>query len=200
MQRLQNLDLNDCPCVYPDDMNDNPWALYTYMDSMHMALNGMSDDALMDLEKKYAMNYTHLHKIHPTWMTLAPPPDIKCWAPILVEQEIDFNAMTDLREVIAGGQAGGSHGYYEAIRIIAHLIKDTEHPEWRKGPSAWLHNACSESLNAMMNWQEWDCRHNGKQSSWSSRASSTSATLPTVTRSDWADYKPVTGPVARGLR
>ena len=198
MQRLQNLDMSECPAVYPDDMTEAPWALHTYMNSTHMALRGMSDDALLDLEQRYDMNYAHLHKIHPTWMTLAPPPDLKCWAAILNEQKIDIEAVMDLRNVIAGGHGihGVDHGYYEAIRIIAHFIKDTEHAEWRKGPSAWLHNACSESLNAMMNWHEWDCHHNGKRAAWSSRASTS---LPTFPRSHWDDYKPVTGPV-RGLR
>ena len=183
MQRLQNLDLSQCPSVYPDDMDENPFAFHTFMQSMHMAL--------MDLEKKYTSNYMHLTKTHPTWMTLEPPADLRIWAPILGEQQNDGGAIADLREVITSG----GYGYYEGIRIIAHLLKDTEHPAWRKGPSAWLHNATSESLNAMRNWKEWDCQYNGKQS-WLSRAASTSATLPTATRSDWSDYTPVT----RGVR
>ena len=192
MQRLQNLDLCEKPGLYPDDMGENPWALHTFMESTHMALSGMRDEALIDCEKRYTSNYTHLTKIHPTWMTLEPPTDLRIWAPILGEQQIDNYAITDLREVIESG----GHGYYEGIRIIAHLLKDTEHPAWRNGPAAWLHNATAESLNATSNWKEWDCQYNGKQSSWPSRAASTSATLPTATRSDWSDYTRVT----RGVR
>ena len=195
MKLLENIDLNNCPSGYPDDMNDDPWALHAFMESMHLAFKDMRDDSLLDVEKRHITNYAHLANKHPIWMTLAPPPDLKCWAAILVEQKIDIDAVTDLRNVITGGHEG-NHGYYEAIRIIAHLIKDTEHAEWRKGPLAWLHNACSESLNAMMNWHEWDCHHNGKNAAWSSRASTS---LPTFPRSDWDDYKRVTGPV-RGLR
>ena len=51
MQRLQNLDMSECPAVYPDDMTDAPWALHTYMNSTHLALRNMSDGALLDLEQ-----------------------------------------------------------------------------------------------------------------------------------------------------
>ena len=89
MKLLENLDLQNC-LSYPEDMEDNPWSLQLFMDSMQMALSGTSDEALMDLEKKYAMNYGHLYKVHPPWMTLAPPQDLKCWGPILLEQKIDI--------------------------------------------------------------------------------------------------------------
>ena len=56
MQRLQNLDMSECPAVYPDDMTDAPWALHTYMNSTRMALRNMSDEALLDLEQRYVMN------------------------------------------------------------------------------------------------------------------------------------------------
>ena len=200
MQRLQNLDLCGNPGLSPEDMEDSPWALHTFMESMHMALSNMRDESLLDFEKRHITNYAHLTKKHPIWMTLEPPTDLKIWATVLNDQQIDEYAITDLREVIGFGGATGL-GYYEGIRIIAHFLKDTEAPTWRNGPSPWLHNAASESLNAMRNWQEWDCRHNGKQSSssssWPSRAgpASTSATLPT-SRSDWSDYTPVT----RGVR
>jgi hypothetical protein len=190
MQRLQNLDLCDNPALYPEDMGENPWALHTFMESMNMALSSMRDEALIDFEKTYTSDYTHLTKIHPTWMTLEPPTDLRIWAPILGEQQVDNYAITDLREVIEFG----GHGYYEGIRIIAHLLKDTAHPAWYRGPSAWPHSASNESVTAIRNWWDWDCNQNGKQSG-PSRAASTSATFPT-SRSDWYDYTPVT----RGVR
>ena len=121
-------------------------------------------------------------------MTLEPPADLHIWATILGEQQIDARAIADLREVIDSG----GYGYYEGIRIIAHLLKDTAKPAWYRGPSAWLHSASTESLTAMRNWRGSDCNHNGKQS-WPSRAASTSST---GTRSDWTEYTPVT----RGMR
>ena len=102
---------------------------------------------------------------------------------MLLEQQIDIGAIADFREVIDSG----GYGYYEGIRIIAHLLKDTAKPAWYRGPSAWLHSASNESLTAIRNWRDWDCNHNGKQS-WPSRAASTSAT---GTRSDWTEYTPV---------
>ena len=198
MKLLENIDLNNCPSGYPDDMNDDPWSVHAFMESMHMAFKDYRDDSLMDLEKTHISNHAHLAHKNPLWMTLAPPQDLKCWATILLEQKIDSDAVTDLVNVIRGAHEG-NHGYYEAIKIIAHLMKDNEHDQWRRGPSAWLHKACSESLTAMLNWYEWDCNHNGKDaaSAWSSRASTSFATVPP--RSNWDDYKPLTGP-GRGIR
>ena len=189
MRRLENIDLNNCPSNYPDDMDHHPWLVESFMMSMHMALKDIPDDSLMDLEKKHVTNRAHLAR-RPVWMTLAPPEDLKCWAPILLEQKIDEQAISSLLHVITSAHSG-NHGYYESIRIIAHLLKDSEHDQWRRGPSAWLHKACTESLNAMLNWYEWDCAHNGKMAVGSSRASTS---MPT----HWDDYVPVTGP--RGLR
>ena len=194
MRLLDNIDLSNCP-PYPDDMENHPWLVESFMMSMHMALKDCPDASLLDLEKKHVANRAHLAHTSPVWMTLAPPQDLKVWAPILLEQQIDNYAITDLREVIESG----GHGYYESIRIIAHLLKDSEHEShWRNGPSAWLHKACNESLKAMLNWDEWDCEHNGKMAGGSSRASTS---MPTVPRSHWGDYKPITGPPGpRGLR
>ena len=166
-------------------MDEQPWLMKTFMMSMHMALKGCPDDALMDLEKKHIVNRAHLRSGGEVWMTLRPPPDLKVWVPILQEQEIDNDALGSLVHVITHAH-DGNHGYYEGIRIIAHLLKDTAHPEWRKGPSPGLHGACSESMTAMLNWADWDCEHNGR----SSRASTS---MPT----HWNDYKPIT---RRGLR
>ena len=193
MKLLENIDLSNCP-PYPDDMVGGPWSMDSLMMSMHMALNGCQDAALMDLEKKHIANRSHLSRNSPVWMTLAPPEDLKCWAPILLEQKIDEQAISSLLHVITSAHSG-NHGYYESIRIIAHLLKDSEHDQWRRGPSAWLHKACTESFNAMLNWYEWDCAHNGKMAVGSSRASTS---MPTCPRSHWDDYMPVTGP--RGLR
>ena len=193
MRRLENIDLNNCPSNYPDDMDHHPWIVESFMMSMHMALKDIPDESLMDLEKKHVTNRAHLAR-RPVWMTLAPPEDLKCWAPILIEQHIDERAISSLLQVISSAHSG-SHGYYESIRIIAHLLKDSEHDQWRRGPSAWLHKACTESLNAMLNWYEWDCAHNNKMAVGSSRASTS---MPTCPRNHWDDYVPVTGP--RGLR
>ena len=204
MRLLENIDMTICPWTYPDDMNEHPWSVESFMMSMHMALKDYRDDSLMDLEKKHFANRAHLAHKNPIWMTLAPPQDLKCWAPILLEQKIDSDAVTDLVHVIRGAHEG-NHGYYESIRIIAHLLKDTEHDQWRSGPSAWLHKACTESLTAMLNWDEWDCKYNGKEvafppSASSSRASTSFATDPP--RSNWDDYKRVTrhGAPGRGMR
>ena len=195
MKLLENIDLNNCPWNYPDDMDNHPWLVESFMMSMHMALKDIPDDSLMDLEKKHVTNRAHLAR-RPVWMTLAPPEDLKCWAPILLEQKIDEQAISSLLQVISSAHSG-SHGYYESIRIIAHLLKDSEHEShWRNGPSAWLHKACNESLKAMLNWDEWDCEHNGKMAGRSSRASTS---MPTCPRSHWDDYKPITRP-GRGLR
>ena len=104
------------------------------------------------------------------------------------DQQIDGGAIADLREVIDSG----GYGYYEGIRIIAHLLKATAKLAWYRRPSACVHSASNESLTAIRNWRDWDCNHNGKQS-WPARAASTSAT---GTRSDWTEYTPVT----RGMR
>ena len=131
-------------------MEENPLSFETFMHSMHLALSGMNDEALMDIEARYTKNYQHLTKIRPTWMTLEPPADLHIWATILGEQQIDARAIADLREVIDSG----GYGYYEGIRIIAHLLKDTAKPAWYRGPSPWLHNASTESLTAMRNWKD----------------------------------------------
>ena len=72
MQRLQNLDMSRCPSVYPDDIEENPFSFETFMHSMHMALSGMNDEALMDIEEKYGKNYQHFAVIRPPWMSLEP--------------------------------------------------------------------------------------------------------------------------------
>ena len=185
MKLLENIDMDNCP-RYPEDMDDEPWLIENCMMSMHMALKRCRpDDVIMDLDKKHTVNSANLWSGPPPWMTLKPPPDLKVWVPILKEQEIDNDALGSLVHVITHAH-DGNHGYYEGIRIIAHLLKDTAHPEWRKGPSAWLHGACSESMTAMLNWADWDCEHN-------SRSSRASTSMPT----HWNDYKPIT---RRGLR
>ena len=185
MKLLENIGMDNCP-HYPADMDDEPWLIENCMMSMHMALKRCRpDDVIMDLDKKHTVNGANLWSGPPPWMTLKPPPDLKVWVPILKEQEIDNDALSSLVHVITHAH-DGNHGYYEGIRIIAHLLKDTaQQTEWRKGPSAWLHGACAESMQAMLNWEDWN---NGR----SSRPS-----MPSSMPTDWGSYKPIT---RRGFR
>ena len=123
MQRLQNLDMDRCP-LFPDDMQRDPYSFESFMHSMHRALNGLHDEDLMDLEEKYNKKYHHIVAVRPNWMTLEPPADFRIWAEILNEQKFDAGAIDDFREVIDSG----GYGYYEGIRIIAHLLKDNAKP------------------------------------------------------------------------
>ena len=185
MKLLENIGIHNCPeCPADMDDFDEPWNIENCMLSMHMALKRCRpDEVIVDIDKKYSVNCANLWSGGPPpWMTLKPPADLKVWVPILRELEIDNDALKSLVQVITHAH-DGNHGYYEGIRIIAHLLKDTAQTEWRKGPSAWLHGACSESMNAMLNWADWN---NGS----SSRASTS---MPT----DWNSYKPLT---RRGLR
>ena len=185
MKLLANIGLHNSP-PYPEDMGDQPWLIENCLMSMHKVLKrGPRDDVIEDLLKKHTVNGKNFCNGLPSWMTLKLPPDLKVWAPILEELTLDNRAVKGLVEVITNVH-DGNHGYFEGNRIIAHLLKDTAHSEWRKGPSAWLHGACSESMTAMLNWADWDCEHNGR----SSRASTS---MPT----HWNDYKPIT---RRGLR
>ena len=184
MKLLENIGIHNCPeCPADMDDFDEPWNIENCMLSMHMALKRCRpDEVIVDIDKKYSVTCANLCGGPPPWMTLKPPADLEVWVPILRELEIDNDALKSLVQVITHAH-DGNHGYYEGIRIIAHLLKDTAQTEWRKGPSPWLHGACSESMNAMLNWADWD---NG-------RSSKASTSMPT----DWNSYKPLT---RRGLR
>ena len=184
MKLLANIGLHNSP-HYPADMGDEPWLIENCMMSMHRVLKRCRpDDVIVDLLKKHTVNGENLCSGPPPWMTLKPPPDLKVWAPILEELKLDNDAVKGLVQVITNVH-DGNHGYFEGNRIIAHLLKDTAHSEWRKGPSAWLHGACAESMQAMLNWEDWN---NGR----SSRPS-----MPSSMPTDWNAYKPIT---RRGFR
>ena len=195
MQLLANIGLHNAP-TYPDDMADEPWLIESCLMSMHKALKrGPRDHVIEDLLKKHTVNAKNYCHEHPGWMTLKPPQDLRVWAPILEEMTLDVRSVRNLVEVI-NNVHDGSHGYFEGNRIIAHLLKDTTRSEWRKGPSAWLHGACAESMQAMLNWEDWNNGRSSRPSMPSSMPSSRPS-MPSSMPTDWNAYKPIT---RRGFR
>ena len=100
MERFKNLSMEHCPS-YLGDMAEEPLSFELLMNSMHQALEGIKDEALMDIEEKYGKNYQHFAVIRPTWMSLEPPADLHIWASILKEQKCDEEAIYALRELIS---------------------------------------------------------------------------------------------------
>ena len=55
MQRLKDISIHQCP-PHPWDLNDDPHGFERWLASMHQALVGLQDEALMDMEAKYIKN------------------------------------------------------------------------------------------------------------------------------------------------
>ena len=132
----------------------------------------------------------------PLWMTLMPQTDIGNWSSVLQnELMLEPFAITALRDVIKTPR----YGTYEANRIIAHLLKDSDSSYRTSGrTSAWCYKCCTESLMAMRQWEDWDYVHQrnlglvwtqadafGKKYHWSHPSSSWS--------SSWSGYESSAG-------
>ena len=134
----------------------------------------------------------------PPWMTLMPQTDISNWS-LVLQNEILLEpfAIGALRDVINFPR----YGTYEANRIIAHLLKDSDSvSSYRCGrrASRWCYKCCNEALAAMRQWQDWDYVHQrslglvwtqadafGKKWHWSHPSSSSS--------SSWSGYESSAG-------
>ena len=114
----------------------------------------MAPELVDDRMRIYHENLQRLH-VRPPWMTLLPATDLRNWAPILqVQLQVEPFAVDALKEVIATPH----FGTYEANRIIAHMLKDSDSSS--RDPlarSKWLNKTCNESLSAMREWLDWDC-------------------------------------------
>ena len=91
----------------------------------------------------------------PTWMTLMPDQDLKCYKSILQDDlNLDWTSIGSWVELVRNGRLG----YQEGCRILAHLVKDSSSSSWRStsGPSGWLARATAEAQEAIANWREWD--------------------------------------------
>ena len=120
----------------------------------------------------------------PEWMTLQPDKGLVHLRPLLDEHfDLDDRARQALVDLIASGYCG----MHEALRIIYHMMKDSDDQHWRSGPSGYLVKAVEEAQQALAAWQDWDC--DARRSSSSSGA--------------WGNYRPSGGgdaPPSRGFR
>ena len=77
-------------------------------------------------------------------MTLTPARDLRNWKDIIKEMNVDDRAAVSFVTLVRTS----NHGYQEACKILFHLLKDRKGLE-HKSASSWLHNACSEALEAL---------------------------------------------------
>ena len=109
----------------------------------------------LDLYIKNDVARTH----PPPWMTLLPQKDLSDWSLVLQnELLLEAFAVEALRDVINFP----GYGTYEANRIIAHMLKDSDSVNsyrmgWRA--SRWCYRCCNEALSAMKNCDDWDYVH-----------------------------------------
>ena len=115
------------------------------------------DPQALEERTQVIMNVQTLHNSNPPWLTLKPPADGRCWKRVVAEScELEEYAFESLQQVATFE----GFGQYEVNRILAHLFKDTSsaivgaHQLPRR--SAWVIQAVTESLHALMHMEEWD--------------------------------------------
>ena len=147
----------------------------------------------LNLWDKNQENFTSDFK--PKWLTLEPPKTLVCYTD-LIEQDLQIEdwAIKSFCEVVQSSNSG----YCEGLRILAHLLKDSATgTSWNSSPSKWLYKCSHEALDAIRNWSDWDCDHNGKGWGKGKGASSSSS-------SSWSSWHPSTSaappPPPRGFR
>jgi ATP-dependent Clp protease ATP-binding subunit ClpA len=136
-----------------------PWTIHN-VDDRHQVMEHMQEavQALASPDAAHErMERRNLHMEYwagpPAWMTLQPPETLVCWAETLKDAvDVDPQAIQHLVELIKYSRLG----YQEGTRIIYHLLKDSEHGNWRHGPSSWLVTACNEAMDALRSWRDWE--------------------------------------------
>ena len=95
----------------------------------------------------------------PAWMTLEPSSDIIEWKEVLeAVRGMDERAIQAFVRVLKS--PGGHSGFYEANRILFHLLKDTTSASTSSGRvGPWMQRATTEALEAISNYLEWDAEH-----------------------------------------
>ena len=160
-----------------------------YLGNMRTAMRASVAAELLDLMLDRGEANFGRFKSPENWMTLEPPPDMNHWAAFLQnEMHIEDFAIEAFVELVEGGRMG----YQEGNRILFHLMKDSSSGPWKKGnPSSWLYTVCHEALDAIRNWQDWDCEYLksiGKPVMGKGEASSGKGTSSTSS-DPWASYK-----------
>ena len=153
LNRLKNLDRRPVPPVPHGYVapRDHEHGLEIQKDWLYYEMAPELVQDRMDLYRDNLMR----HQEPPAWLTLQPHQDLREWSSIVQEDlAVEPWAIHAFKEVLQGGP----FGVYEANRILAHLMKDSSSSSRSEGSkSRWLYKACNESLEAMRNWEDWDC-------------------------------------------
>ena len=112
-----------------------------------------------DQRNEILMNLIDLREHPSAWMTLEPSGEMGEWKEVL-----EAVPMMDIRAIEAFVRVlrapGTFSGFYEANRILFHLLKDStsaSRSSGRVGP--WMQRASTEALDAISNWHEWGAEH-----------------------------------------
>ena len=115
-----------------------------------------------DLATKRHQFLTELEDLRdhpPAWMRLEHSGELLKWKETLESVPMmDQRGIDSFVEVLRA--PGTITGFYEANRILVHLLKDSTsslRSSGRVGP--WMHKATTEALDAIANWREWDADH-----------------------------------------
>ena len=114
------------------------------------------DEDLQNRRHELLTQLQDLRDHPPTWFVLEPAEDLRPWKETLESvPQMDIRGIEAFKDVLFS--SGSNSGFYEANRILFHLLKDSTtsaRSSGRVGP--WMHKAASEALDAIANWREWD--------------------------------------------
>ena len=119
------------------------------------ARRAVDPELLVDREALWQNESIDVHGEKPNWLTLMPDQELKIYKEILIDElGCDFRSLQTFVSLVRKGE----RGYYEACRILAHLLKDKDLDPSRpqQNHSKWLKSACDEALEALENPESWE--------------------------------------------